>query len=195
MWEKHLAFLVTQIKNCLKTEKLGEDIEMRVTYSLHVLVAELEKFILLMLFFIVIDRWKDFLIAYGTIALLRVFTGGSHRKTVGACLFQTFININIILFFAKYLIWTKYMYLLFLGLGVAIVLYAPIQSEQRITYTVKYRRKFKKKAIIYEGLLLGLYLILPEKMYMVIVSAIFFHTLELIYMGTKLRRNKNSIPI
>lgn len=86
----------------LKIDKNDEKKSALILYSLSCLLNEAGKIAVLTVFFLVQRRWAEFITAFITIASLRIFLGGSHRKTILGCWMQSFLTFEtIILLSAK----------------------------------------------------------------------------------------------
>ena len=100
-WEKHIDKVVGKILDILGTKKYGEMTVTKVTYALQVLIGEMEKVILLCIFFLLMGNLVDFIIAFSTLTLLRPFTGGMHRTTMLGCFLHTICAFCAIIFLGE----------------------------------------------------------------------------------------------
>ena len=147
-WDNLNEKLIIVFLHLLRTEELGESIMQRVTYSLKVLLAEFEKLLFLILLFGILDCLLEFFIVFWTIIPIRIFMGGSHRKTMLGCLFQSIIMFSIVILLSKNYEMGMGLYLVtYVVLVIEIWISTPIQSACRITYSKQQRMKFKAKAL------------------------------------------------
>ncbi len=57
LWEKHVDHVARRMIVLLETEQYGEEITLKVNYSLCVIIGEVEKFFLLS---VLLDVWESF---------------------------------------------------------------------------------------------------------------------------------------
>lgn len=92
LWDRANNFLVSLLMSKLKIDKNDEKKSALILYSLSCLLNEAGKIAVLTVFFLVQRRWAEFITAFITIASLRIFLGGSHRKTILGCWMQSFLT-------------------------------------------------------------------------------------------------------
>lgn len=147
-WDNLNEKLVVVFLSLLRTEELGENMIQRVTYSLKVLLSESEKLLFLVLLFGTLDQLPEFFTVFLTIIPIRIFMGGSHRKTMLGCFFQSVIMFSIAILLSKnYEMRTEVRLMVYVVLVIETWISTPIQSACRITYSKEQRMKFKAKAL------------------------------------------------
>ena len=129
----------------------------KIEYVIKVLLSEVEKILLLSIIFVLQGKFNVFLFCFFMIISIRMFMGGTHRKTFWGCFFfsLTFFQLVITLGNRKELAFSMMMLLYFVYIGY-IIWYAPIQSEQKPRYGKKKRLRFK----IYSFLITSMWFVL-----------------------------------
>lgn len=189
LWENHVDKVVLKLLDILDTKQYGNNLFLKVDYSLRVIISEAEKIILLCMIFGIAGYLPDFMIAFGTIILLRTCTGGIHRQTLLGCFLQSLLTFFVIVFLGKNRILESYMYVFIVIALVALILcFAPIQSKNRIHYSENQRLKFKVKALTLMIVVLLLRDYIPMEQYNIMMFAILAHTFELVLLSVQIQR-------
>lgn len=191
LWEKHVNKVVNIILDVLETKKNGELMTAKVTYTLQVLIGEIEKIILLCIFFGLLGNLMEFSIAFITLALLRPFTGGIHRRTLMGCFLHTICVFSIIIFLSNnIMINNEICIFIFMFLICLIIRFVPIQSENRIRYNFNQRMKFKVKTLVSVGIIVVSYVQVPLQYSNIMMFVVLVHTGELIFLCSQLYRKE-----
>lgn len=191
LWEKHVDKLVNKILDILGTKKYGKLMVAKVTYALQVLIGEMEKLILLSIFFGLMGNLNDFIIAFSTLALLRPFTGGMHRTTMLGCFLHTICAFCAIIFLGKNIVISNEVFtFVTLLLMCLIIRFVPIQSANRIRYNSKQRLRFKVKSLIAVGMIVVVCLYVPLRYCNVMMFVVIVHTSELAFLCLQLYRKE-----
>ena len=128
---------------------LSEIDEVKLKYSLEIILTDLSKFIILLLFFSLIGKPTFFILTFPFLSLLRLFTGGLHFKTYFGCLSFSFAFFLIIFFCSIYIHLDDIDIVLILLFSlITIYTVAPIPSKSRPKYNSKKLLKFKSLAIL-----------------------------------------------
>lgn len=91
-WERLNDKIVIGILGILQTDQCGEVTRQKVKYTLTVLVSEIQKIFFLCIYFAIFHCMGEFLAAFLTIVALRIFTGGSHKKTMLGCFLHRLLS-------------------------------------------------------------------------------------------------------
>ena len=180
---------VSRIMCFLETNKTDEITKQKVRYTLLVILGEAEKIVILSVIFGILGYMAEFLIAFLGLAVLRMFMGGSHRKTMLGCFFQSGINFTIVLAFGRYIQIGDAIAVLIYLLGIVIIWnYAPVMSQRRIVYSKARQSMFKLKAL---SILFGYKLaedIMSANHYNYLLSAVLLQLIEVAILGVKSKR-------
>lgn len=149
IWERVNGTVVSGILHLLATEKTCDEVTVqKVSYTLQVLLSESEKFILLWLLFLSLNRLEEFLIVFVSLCSLRVYVGGTHRKSMLGCFLFSCLSFGIILFAAEMIrLPVLVRIVIYLSMILWIWVCAPIPSPGRICYNREQRLVFKGKAL------------------------------------------------
>ncbi|MBQ4529977.1 MAG: accessory gene regulator B family protein [Lachnospiraceae bacterium] len=149
MWEKanhHLVLFIIQLLN-VKETKTESQIQM-IKYALTCTLNEIEKFFLLWFLFYCMGTVKEFLVCFLSLASLRIFMGGSHRKTMLGCFVQSFLSFKIIILLSKWVELDNWMcYPIFIIAIAFIWKFTPIIPPQRPKYNDFQCMRFKAMAL------------------------------------------------
>lgn len=180
MWQRFNDKIAHSIMTLLETEKQGDrKMAVKVQYALQVFLDESEKFLLLILFFGVFYDVKKFLLAFVALGSVRIFLGGSHRKTKMGCLLSSLVNFGLILYLAAfYTVSVPAMGGLIIFLVWEIFMWAPIASPQQLHYSSRQKKKIKKKALLALVFWGGIFSFLPSGMRNVVFWALAFQGME-----------------
>lgn len=148
-WTKINEKFVERILALLNTKASGDEVMLqKVSYIVKVLLSELEKIILLIILFAALHRLTDFLIAFLTLGFLRIFIGGSHRKTMLGCFLFSFISFGLIVLAAdRLLIPDVFRFAVYAAMLVVIRICAPIPSPQRVAYSAEQKTALRYRAV------------------------------------------------
>jgi len=141
--------LINRIMVHLEVSKRGNESVQKISYTLQVIINEVEKFFVLLLLFFLLGYIKEFLVIMITIGSLRRFIGGSHRKTSEGCLIFSFTVIFTIIIVSKYsLMAMKLEEYIYCMLSIVILKLAPIVCQIKgVKYTNNKKLQFKLKAM------------------------------------------------
>jgi len=178
--ERFNDYVVKKIIVYLETDvQRGEEAKQKVEYSLKVVLDEVEKLLILIMVFNALGKAKEFVVAIITIASIRSFLGGSHRKTTIGCICFSFAAIYIILAIAEksniVLIFEEIIYLLIMLL---ILTLAPITSNKGINYKYIKKLEFRLKAVSILLILSRVVVYIPEWSAKIILSALLVQGVE-----------------
>lgn len=191
LWEKHIDRVVKKLLDILNTKQYGENVFLKVDYSLRVIIGEVEKIILLCIFFGLAGRMLDFIIAFGTIILLRRCTGGIHQKTLLGCFFHSLLIFSLVVFGGRRDILENNIHVFTIILLVVLILrYVPIQSKNRIHYSERQRLRFKVKALTLMVIILLLRDYISNGQYNIMMFAMLIHTFELTLQSVQVQRKE-----
>ena len=181
LWEKINEQIVAKFLFILRTKQQGEVTYEKVKYVLTVFLGEIEKIVLLFIIFSSLQCRQEFCIAFLAVVSLRIFTGGSHRKTMLGCFLQSFVNFLIIVYCGKKFVVVKWCYILIMLLWImAIWKIVPIQSINRMQYTKEQRYGFKAKSLTTLMIVQLMEMWMPEKYFNVLIMALIVQLTELL---------------
>ena len=118
-------------------------------YGLNVLINGIEKAVILIMLFGLIGYIDIFITASIIMCVLRIWMGGTHRKTQIGCLVQSVIEFGVIIEIQKSVHINKTE--LIIGMIITIVValvFCPIIDERRGIYSKRKINKFRKKSIV-----------------------------------------------
>ena len=148
LWDRGNQIIISSIMAKLNVDKNDERKCALIQYSLSCLLNEMQKVIILAVFFIIRGSCMDFFVAFVTITSLRVFLGGSHRKTILGCWIQSFLTFEEIIILSSILSVDIYFQCIIVSLGLLLIWKKlPLISEKRMNYGEMQRMKFKMKAL------------------------------------------------
>lgn len=182
MWQECNEKIAYGIMKLLETEQQdGKNTVAKVRYALLVLLDEGEKFILLSLFFGIFYDVKKFILAFLVVFSLRIFMGGSHRRTMVGCFLSSLVNFGLILWLAaSFAVPVSVTGGLVVLLVWEIILWTPLASPQQLRYTPQQKRRIKKKAFGVLGLWGCIFPFLSGEMGNVVFWALAFQGLEVL---------------
>lgn len=185
-WEKMNEKLVDRFLIWLEADLEEEDKVQRISYSLKVLLSEFEKFLFLVFLFGIINRLSEFFIVFLSIIPIRVFIGGSHRKTMLGCFFQSAVLFYVSIFLSyNFEMKIEMQCIIHIILLIEIWVIAPIQSAYRITYNKEQRIKFKAKALTVLLILSWIEYLLPIAYRQQIGYALLVQSVEIFFLVFK----------
>lgn len=124
-----------------------------VAYGINVFINDIEKGIILITAFAAMGLIGMFIRSFIIIAILRMWMGGSHRKTMLTCILQSFVEFISVFLISQtisqiidYTIWTQIVVTLIICL--IDVLYCPVILSKRGKYRKKKIYLFKCIAIV-----------------------------------------------
>lgn len=190
-WEKLNEKLVFLFLRLLRTENCGENIVQRVTYSLKVLLSEFEKLFFLVFLFGILNQLPEFFTVLLSIIPIRIFMGGSRRKTMLGCFFQSTIMFSIAILLSKnYEMRTELHLIVYIVLAAEIWISTPIQSACRITYSKEQRMKFKAKALTVLLVISWIEQFLPTVYQNLVGFALLVQSVEIIISCIRVKRKE-----
>lgn len=149
MWEKvnhRLVLFIIQVLN-VNENKTESQIQM-IKYAMTCTLNEIEKLFLLCFLFCCMGTVKEFLVCFLSLASLRVFMGGSHRKTMLGCFIQSFLSFEIIILLSKWVELDNWMYYAIFIIAIACIWkFTPIIPPQRPKYNDFQCMRFKAMAL------------------------------------------------
>ena len=141
-------FFILKIITYLGTYKKSEETQQKIKYILSVILGEIEKFILLLMIFILCGRGMEYLVVMTTIGSIRSFLGGGHRKTTEGCIAFSFTIIAIVLTISNYCnMIGRLKEGVYLIIIILLIKRAPVITNGGINYTYKKRIEFKFKGM------------------------------------------------
>ena len=148
--EKLNNFIITQTISWLTTNRTLEHLsKIKVEYSLLIILSEFEKLLALAIIFALTNHFTEFLQILFCLTLTKHFLGGIHLKTVLQCFGLTLIVLECIIHLGnciQFAYSTKF--LIYILEVLLVILFAPIQSENKNDISFSERIKFKFKGII-----------------------------------------------
>jgi len=119
-----------------------------ISYFMEVILSEIEKLLMIFFMFTILGKFNEFIIFLISIGSLRIFVGGFHLKTFNSCLIFTSIYFSIAIYVLLLIpisdIMIELCYILSL---INIIIFAPIQSKNRIQLSKKERGIIKIRAM------------------------------------------------
>ncbi len=173
----------------LKTEKYGKESVQKVTYSIHVILNEIEKLFVLLILFSLAHKAIEFLLAYICLVSLRIFTGGNHCKTSTGCLLYTGFIYGCIIFAVSCIQVTDCIKatIEFLSI-VCIWTNDKTLSEGRIRYSDLYVMKFRLNGMTVLCIEIILTSILSSRYAAVIVCSMGMNVIDVFLFNLRRRR-------
>ena len=146
-WDEYNLRLVYRIIQILGIEET-KDINKyeKIKYALSCILGEVEKFILLFSVFSIVSMQRTFLFIFLVLVSMRVFMGGSHRKTTLGCFFQSFLSFVVMILIDKYYAMTAFRFFVYIFAIISVVVFAPVSRQ--IQFKKSYKRKFKIRAMV-----------------------------------------------
>lgn len=142
--------LVDKVMKLIRTREVKDEKGVLIVkYALGSIISECEKFIMMLIIFLLCGKCLEFLVVFMALVTLRVFIGGGHRETFLGCFLQSFSIFVVILLLMSYIkipvmvVLVEYV-ILFLWIWKV----SPIVSPKRPNYSMEQRREFKIKGII-----------------------------------------------
>lgn len=148
LWDELNKKIVACVLNFITTGEVVDSKQIaKIQYALTYLLNEISKFLFLSIVFMALNSLSVFFISFCTLTMLRIFMGGTHRKTTLGCFLQsslTFAAIcccgrNVQIYNLRFCI-----YIITVGL---IWCSTPIISEKRVRYSQIQRMTFKARVI------------------------------------------------
>lgn len=142
---KVLKLITNRVGGYFSTElNLNEIDTIKLKYSLEVILTDLSKSIILLLFYSLIGQTMFFIIAFPFLSLLRMYTGGFHLKTYLGCFCFSFIFFFITFICSTYVkLNDLHIILIVLFSIIAILIFSPVPSKSRPKYSEKKKLVFK----------------------------------------------------
>ncbi len=163
-WDRINDIFATVVMKALRTESQDKNVQQRVRYSLLVLLGEIEKFLLLMAFFKMCHWLVEFLISYVALVSVRMFCGGSHRKTTLGCYLQSLsVFVTVMLLEKSMIMMPGCSVLICFGIVIVIWFFSPLPSPRQVTCTSIQEYQFRGKALIAIFVIQTLCVHLPER--------------------------------
>lgn len=179
-WELINEKLVHFIMIILQTNNHDEIMTQKVKYSLLVLLSEFEKFLCLLFLFGVLHRLPEFFILFFTIIPIRMFMGGSHRRTMLGCFIQSLLIFGTAMALSEFFMMNSVIKWMVDGiLLMEIWISTPIPSANRMNYNKTQKMEFKAKALTILLILTWVECFLPDLYNNQIVSGLLIQALEI----------------
>lgn len=142
--------MTNKIGNYFSLElNLSEIDEKKLKYSVEIILTDLSKFILLLMFFSLIGKSTFFILTFPFLSLLRMLTGGLHFKTYFGCLGFSFAFFLAVLICSMYVnLGDIYVALVFIFSLLIISIVAPVPSKERPKHSNKKAIRFKALALL-----------------------------------------------
>ncbi len=183
-------------KYIVKDLCLSEDDQMKLRYSLSVLIGDSSKLVLIYLFFLAFNYQIDYLMSLLVLSIIRLFTGGLHFKTYAGCLLFSlgFFSASISLTHVVILPDIGLMSVGLLSL-LAIAVFSPVTSKNRPNYSREKRLQFRLigcAAVIFH--LIGFMAIKNNPYFTIAIWVIFLQAIQLmIAKGVEHREKEISV--
>lgn len=130
--------------------------------------VELSKFIILLIIFIIMGKWGEFLISITMLLPLRCNLGGLHFKTYYSCLFATFVIFFIAIFLLPNIILSRTLVSLLMGCCILLTWkLGPIMNPTRPPLQKSKIIKLKKRAVLILIFYTVLYCTFPNNTYII----------------------------
>lgn len=172
-----------QLKRSIKKEvNLSEVEQIKLDYAIDALVGDITKFVLLLIFFLIIHRGIAFLLFCIVALPLRNLTGGIHMKTYNTCfLFSLFYALLALIMIENFSMDSTQLVYLSLFSIIIIFLVAPITSKSRPIYSAKKKIAFKIISSIWIIINVVVIFYIPNTKYALIAPwAIMIHSIQLL---------------
>lgn len=131
-------------------------------YVLLCLLSEVQKIAILLFLFSMIGQGRQFLIITLIMLTLRVFMGGTHKRTNIGCLSYSIFSVLVILLLSR----VQYSMLMITLIGLififVILLCVPVKNRYRMSYTKRERNAFKIKSLAIGCIWFALALLIPS---------------------------------
>lgn len=128
--------------------------EVKIKYSFCVILGEIEKLGVLLAFYLLIGRIKEFFIILMVLSVTKHFTGGVHLKRVETCFGITLFASGIIIVCGIQICITNIIRLMIYATSaVLMALFAPIQAEQHLVMDKSQAYCIKVKGVLWVILL------------------------------------------
>lgn len=131
----------------LKTSHEFDDKRDHIRYAIETLLSELSKFIILCVFFILLDKGSSFFFAFCYFSFLRTFSGGLHFDTYVGCLIGTLTLYSAMVWFPITGIFNTAV--IFLFLFITTLIFVPLPDIKRPIKDKKKRYRLKSLTVIF----------------------------------------------
>lgn len=149
-------------------EKLSEKEKQSIYWGYKLIGAELSKFIIIFIFFILIGKWGEFLISIIMLLPLRCNMGGLHFKTYHVCFMVSFaVFVIAILFLPKIVLPYACMIIFLLICLILNVFIGPIINPTRPALSKFQIKRCKKRAVLILIFDIILYCTFPTNQYII----------------------------
>ncbi len=191
-WEKLNGKLIDTVMSFLDRENaLESNKKAAVRYSLTYVFNELEKMLLLMVFFATAGKLMEFMVAVISLVCLRIYMGGFHRKTNLGCFIQSLLTFSCIVWVSDIIEFDNVRTCMVVICGiVSIWTSAPVISEKRGKYSESSKRKFKARALTVILIEIMVGSILPE-INSIVITTLLFQSAETMAAHTYTARKKS----
>lgn len=176
------------IKLCLyklNKDNHYSDIQLEeITYSIKVISGDISKFIILITLFSLLHYQFEFLYAFITTALLRIYIGGKHLKTYHGCLLFSSIYFSILIILSKFLAFEYKQHILLISIVsiIILLLIAPQISRKSGRKCKKNRYHIKLIILVLVTLYLIIFIRNKEPIYTIGPLTIIFQSIQLLIM-------------
>lgn len=134
-----LTNIIADTLTDLTEEKLEQ-----INYGIAIFIANLYKFVIIFVAAYLLRVFNYMLVALGSFAFLRLFAAGLHGKKEWTCLLSTISFIFGTVYLAKYINFNLYILTLIYLIGfLAMLKYAPSDTEERPIYSKSYRKTMR----------------------------------------------------
>ena len=177
-----LDSIISKISSNYKIKNnLSELDEAKLKYSLSIILYDLTKIVILIITFLLINKFSNFIYAFIPLMLLRPFTGGIHFKTYLGCLFFSILFfLGAIYSNSTFSLDYTHLTIILLFSSVLTIALAPLPSKNRPVYSNRELFKFK----IITGIILLLHILFfifyPNNPYIIqYIWVLLFHSIQL----------------
>lgn len=153
-----------------------------IKFSILPISGDVSKFIILIVFFSLLNYPVVFLYAFLTTTFLRIFSGGKHFKTYHGCLLFSFIYFNFVIFFSKFIAFKFDPYFLCLSI-LSLLILLLIAPQILIRSNRKYKMNiYITKSIIFilMAIYMSLFITKKEPMYTIGPLTIVLQAIQLL---------------
>ncbi|MBN2558471.1 MAG: accessory gene regulator B family protein [Clostridia bacterium] len=152
----------------------------KIHYASKTIISELIKFILLLLFSVIVADFISFIYITITLLFLRPFSGGLHFRSHISCFIFSVLFYSIILFIPQTLISAGPALIIFLLSLSIIAAYSPMPSAKRPSYSVEQQTMFRSIAVLSVLACAIVYFLFFNQYMNLVLLTVFFQSLQLL---------------
>lgn len=156
-----------------------ENIErkLKIEYGKKLLKSEVPKLLILILFFISVSKFKEFIFALLVLLPLRLYTGGLHFKSSKVCFFFSFFFFALIIFILSDVMLSNYFEITIVSTILFICL-SPVRNSKRPYGDAHYIRLKKCSSCLCLIMVLFILFLLKSKFYLFGIIGFWIFTLQ-----------------